>query len=83
MISIPLLGIGEAFDQGRKILWRKRSVVLEKIGDQEMTVESLTTLIIKDPKGEVVEIGDSERKGENPINDGYRVEFEAAHLTKS
>ena len=68
MISIPLLGIGEAFNQGRRNLWRKRSVGLKKIGDQEMTVGSLTTLIIKDPKGEAVEIGDPERKGENPIN---------------
>jgi hypothetical protein len=33
-----------------------------------MTVESLTILIIKDPSGEAVEIEDSERKGENPIN---------------
>jgi hypothetical protein len=54
--------------QGRGILWRKWSVVSEKIGDQEKTVESLTILIIKGPKGEVVEIGDPERKGENPIN---------------
>jgi hypothetical protein len=71
------LGIGEAFNQGRKNLWRKWSVGLEKIGDQEMTVESLTILIIKDPKREAVEIGDPGRKGENPINYGYRVEFRA------
>jgi len=57
------------------MLWRKWSIVLEKIEDQEMTVGSLTILIIKDPNEEAVEIGDSERKGENPINDGYRMEF--------
>jgi hypothetical protein len=33
-----------------------------------MTVERLTILIIKDPSGEAVEIGDPERIGENPIN---------------
>jgi hypothetical protein len=59
-------------DQGRKILWRKWSVVSEKIGDQEMIVGSITIPIIKDPSGEAVKRGDPERKGENPINDGYR-----------
>ena len=70
--------LGVTNDHGREIIWRKRNVVLEKIGDQEMTVEGLTTLIIKGPKGEAVEIGDSERKGENPINYGYSAEFGAA-----
>lgn len=70
--------LGVSNDHGREIIWRKRNVVLEKIGDQEMTVESLTTLIIKGPKGEAVEIGDSERRGENPINYGDSVEFGAA-----
>ena len=69
--------VGGSNDHGRKNLCRKWGVFLEKIEDQEMTVESLATLIIKDPKGETVEIGDPERKGENPINYGYRVEFRA------
>jgi len=54
--------------QGRKILWREWSVVSEKIGDQEMIVGRLTILIIKGSKGEAVEKGDPERKGENPID---------------
>ena len=83
MISIPLLGIGEAFNQGREIIWRKRNVVLEKIGDQEMTVGSLTIPIIKDPKGEAVEIGDLKKKGEDLINYGYSVEFGAAPYDES
>ena len=78
MFSHIKKNFGVSNDHGREIIWRKRSVVLEKIGDQEMTVESLTTLIIKDPTGEAVEIGDSERKGENPINYGYSAEFGAA-----
>ena len=67
--------LGVTNDHGREIIWRKRNVVLEKIEDQEMTVESLATLIIKDPKGETVEIGDPERKGENPINYGEVILF--------
>ena len=43
---------------------------MEKIGGQEMTVGSLMIPIIKDPSGEAVEIGDPERKGENPNNYG-------------
>jgi hypothetical protein len=54
--------------QWREILWKKWSVALEKIGDQGMIVGSLTIPIIKDPKGEVVEIGGPQRKGEDPIN---------------
>jgi hypothetical protein len=50
------------------MLWKRGSVVPEKIGDQGMIVGSFMILIIKGPKGEAVERGDPEKRGENLIN---------------
>ena len=51
--------------QERRILWKERSVVLERTEDQELTAESLTTQTTGDLNAGVAEIGDLERIGEN------------------
>jgi hypothetical protein len=48
-----------------EILWKKQSAVPEEIGGQEKTEGSRLVIVIRDPNGEVAEIGGPEGKGEN------------------
>ena len=52
-------------NQGRKILWKKMSVVLEKIEDPQENGGRLKILITKDVNAELVEIEDLKGRGGN------------------